>query len=146
MIDDFSISGVNDSRESRTSWMSTWSTLSAPWSSFTSVLACLMAGTPASWQRRYDLKSAYRQVPVKPEHYQFSYFSVYNHKRQCAEIYRLKTMPFGATHSVYCFLRLARMLYAMATRSLFLVRTNFYDDFMLVSKPPWHLFHAAAWN
>lgn len=40
--------------------------------------------------KTYDLKSAYRQVPVKPEHYQFSYFSVYNHKRQCAEIYRLK--------------------------------------------------------
>lgn len=51
------------------------------------------------------------------------------------QVYRLKTLPFGATHSVYCFLRLARMICAIATQGLYLLCTSFYDDFTLASKP-----------
>lgn len=43
------------------------------------------------------------------------------------------TLLFGATRSVYSFLRLARMLYTIAARDLLLLTTNFYDDFMLAS-------------
>ena len=43
-------------------------------------------------------------------------------------------MPIGATHSVYSFLRLAKLLHAIACRALFLLCTNFYDDFILASK------------
>ena len=39
------------------------------------------------------------------------YFSIYNCESDEVQIYRLKTLPFGATHSVYNFLRLAPMLY-----------------------------------
>ncbi len=52
-----------------------------------------------------------------------------------AQIYRLRTLPFGATHSVYSFLRLARMLYWIAVKGLRLLTTNFYDDFILASPP-----------
>ncbi len=51
------------------------------------------------------------------------------------EVYRLKTLPFGATHSVYNFLRLARMLYTIMVQGLFLTTTNFYDDFVLATPP-----------
>ena len=50
-------------------------------------------------------------------------------------MYQLRTLPFGATHSVYSFLRLARMLYTICTRELFLLTTNFYDDYILASLP-----------
>ena len=85
--------------------------------------------------KTYDLKSAYRQVPIKSEHLKFSYFSIYNCELGKVQIYRLRTLPFGATHSVYSFLRLSRMLYAIAVRGLRLMTTNFYDDFILTSPP-----------
>eukprot|EP00435_Cladocopium_sp_Y103_P041156 s1982_g11.t1 len=85
--------------------------------------------------KTYDLTSAYRQVPVCPAHYKYAYVSVYNCKRKRVEIYRMRTMPFGATHSVYCFLRLARSLFALAVRGLYLLTTNFYDDFILATQP-----------
>eukprot|EP00435_Cladocopium_sp_Y103_P032581 s1136_g8.t1 len=135
MIDDFSISGVNDSCEIHNKldlhMVDTFSALVKHY--FQACGSCGMSCELLA--ETYDLKSAYRQVPVKPCHYKYAYFSVYNHKLKVAQIYRLKTIPFGATHSVYCFLRLARMLYALATRGLFLLSTNFYDDFILTSKP-----------
>eukprot|EP00435_Cladocopium_sp_Y103_P035609 s2538_g9.t1 len=100
LIDDFSISGIND--------------------------ANLLAKT-------YDLKSAYRQVPIKSEHLKFAFICAYDPCSQSRKIFRLKTMPFGATHSVYNFLRLARALYSVACRGLCLITTNFYDDYILAS-------------
>ena len=44
-------------------------------------------------------------------------------------------LPFGATHSVFSSLRLARMLHFVATRGAKLLTTNFYDDFILASPP-----------
>ena len=43
------------------------------------------------------------------------------------------TLPFGASHSVYSFLRLARTLFELATKGLMLLTTNFYDDFVMAS-------------
>ena len=42
-------------------------------------------------------------------------------------------LPFGATHSVYNFLRLARMLYTILVKGFYLITTNFYNDFILAS-------------
>ena len=47
----------------------------------------------------------------------------------------MKTMSFGATHSVYNFLRLAKALHAIAANGLMLLTTNFYDEFVLASQP-----------
>ena len=85
--------------------------------------------------KTYDLKCAYRQVPIKEDHLQFSYFCIYNCELRGPEVYQLLTFPFGATHSVYSFLRLARLLYTIATRGLHLLTTNFYDDYILASLP-----------
>ena len=133
MIDDFSISGVNDSCIIHNkidlhlvdTFVATVRHFFAE-ASGAGVSTALVAKT-------YDLKSAYRQVPIKASHLKFAYFSVYNHKLGYPQIFRLKTLPFGATHSVYSFLRLSRMIYSIATRGLFLLTTNFYDDFILAS-------------
>lgn len=128
LIDDFSISGVNDSCDLHMV------------DTFCSLVRCYFESCKAAncdsslLAKTYDLKNAYRQVPTHPGHYKYAYFSLYNVQRGRVEIYRLRTMPFGATHSVYRFLRLAWALYAIATRGLFLMCTNFYDDFILASR------------
>ena len=73
-------------------------------------------------------------MPICSKRLKLAYFSIYNHELDKAEIYRMKTLPFGATHSVYNFLRIARALHSIAARALFLLNTNFYDDFILVSR------------
>jgi hypothetical protein len=39
--------------------------------------------------KTYDLKSAYRQVPIHEDHLKFSFFSIYNCEQDCAEVYQL---------------------------------------------------------
>ena len=84
--------------------------------------------------KTYDLKSAYRQIPIREDHLRFSFFSICNELGK-AEVYQVSMLPFDATHSVYSFFRLARMLYTICTRELFLLMTNFYDDDILASLP-----------
>ena len=135
MIDDYSISGVNDSCVINNKLdLHAIDTLCAMVRSF--FMGCGAMGKDCSLvAKTYDLKSAYRQVPVNPAHYKYAFVSVYNCERDCAEVYMMKTMPFGATHSVYNFLRLAKALHAIAANGLVLLTTNFYDDFVLASQP-----------
>ena len=126
MIDDFSISGVNDS-------CATFNKIDLHVvDTFSSVVrkffhCCDESGRASELiGKTYDLKSAFRQVPIRGDHLKFGYFSVYNWELERAQIYRLKTLHFGATHSVYSFLRLARMLYSIAVQGLKLLTTNFY--------------------
>ena len=142
MIDDFSISGVNDSciihNKIDLHLIDTFA--SAVKSYF---VKCRSHGVCSELVgKTYDLKSAYRQVPIRSDHLKFAYFSIYNCELDKVEICRLKTLPFGATHSVYSFLRLARMLYTIMVRGLRLFTANFYDDFILAS--PLHLQDSAA--
>ena len=85
--------------------------------------------------KTFDLKSAYRQVAIRQDHLKYAYFSVYNCELHRPEIYQLVTLPFGATHSVYNFLRLARMIHSIGARAVYLINAHFYDDFVLLSRP-----------
>ena len=135
MIDDFSISGVNDSCITHCKInLHMIDTLGAVVRKF--FKGCKSSGLDSQLLgKTFDLKSAYRQVPICTEHLKYAFFSVYNCAKGAAEIYQLVTIPFGATHSVYCFLRLARMLHSIAARGLYLINTNFYDDFVILSRP-----------
>ena len=82
MIDDFSISGVNDS--------------SSAYNKIDLRTIDAFAGVIRSYFERceqqsldsqlvaktYDLKSAYRQVPIRTDHLRFAYFSIFNAKLQ----------------------------------------------------------------
>ena len=133
LIDDYSASGVNDSCEVHTKV-----DLHAV-DTFIGVVKAYFDGMSGQQKpsglvaKTYDLKSAYRQIPVKESHLKFAYFCIFNHKLGGPQIFRSLSLPFGATHSVYSFLRLARMLHAIATRQLHLITTNFFDDFILAS-------------
>ena len=135
MIDDYSISGVNDS-----------CTLNSKLDlhvvdTFVATIKAFFQAMDAAGRetlvlaKTYDLKSAYRQVPILTSHLKFAYFCIYNPEKMAVEIYRSRTLPFGATHSVFSFLRLARMIHCIATRGAKLITTNFYDDFILASPP-----------
>ena len=136
-INDFSISGVNDSciihNKIDLHLIDTFAATVTIKSYFVTCKQHNMCSALVG--KTYDLKSAYRQVPIRSDHLKFAYFSIYNCELDEVQIYRLKTLPFGATHSVYNFLRLARMLYNIMVRGLFLMTTNFYDDFILASPP-----------
>ena len=134
LIDDYSVSGINECTSTHNKidlhMIDTFAGLMREF-----FRRCEQLGLDSTvLAKTYDLKSAYRQVPIRADHLKFAYFSIYNHERNRPEIYRMKTLPFGATHSVYNFLRLARALHSIAARGLYLLNTNFYDDFILVSK------------
>ena len=135
MIDDYSISGINDTAASSNKVdLHMVDTFAAVLREF--FRRCNEVGQDSNLvAKTYDLKSAYRQVPIREDHLCFSFFSIYNCERQCAEVYQLLTLPFGATHSVYSFLRLSKSLYTLAARALYLLTTNFYDDYILASRP-----------
>ena len=135
MIDDFTVSGINDTAASHNKVdLHMVDTFTAVIREF--FRQCAAEDKASSLvAKTYDLKSAYRQVPIRQDHLCFSYFCIYNCEKGQAEIYQLLTLPFGATHSVYSFLRLARMLYTICTRQLYLLTTNFYDDYILASLP-----------
>ncbi len=138
VIDDFSCSGVNDTCQTHSKpelhAIDCFCGLVKAWfkrSDSANTCGLLMAKT-------YDLKSAYRQVPVAASHLKYGYVCVFNPQSGLPEVYRMLTLPFGASHSVYSFLRLARTLFELATRSLLLLTTNFYDDFVLASPDSLH--------
>lgn len=133
MIDDYSVSGVNDSCTIHTKLdLHVVDT-------FIAAVRSYFDGMKASGRdmslvaKTYDLKSAYRQVPIRADHLKFGYFCIYNCETDQVEVYRSRTLPFGATHSVFSFLRLARMIHCIVCRGAGLITTNFYDDFILAS-------------
>ena len=135
MIDDYSISGVNDSCTLNSKLdLHVIDTFVATSKIYFQVMRSMGKDTTLL-AKTFDLKSAYRQVPILPSHLKFAYFCIYNPQTKSVEVYRSRTLPFGATHSVFSFLRLARMLHCIATRGAKLITTNFYDDFILASSP-----------
>ena len=85
--------------------------------------------------RTFDLKKAYRQLGVRADNLKYSWGGVWNPKQGRAEVFQMKSLPFGATASVAAFLRVSRSLRTLGTRLGHLVWTSFFDDFIIVSRP-----------
>ena len=131
-VDDYSSSGVNGTCESR----------EKPTLHTVDVVCGILAeyfrmaserGVSSELRgKTLDLKSAYRQLPVSEDHLKFSHFVVpaVGGKKL---IFKGLAMPFGSTHSVHFFLRIARALWAIGSSCLSLLWTNFYDDYVLFS-------------
>lgn len=134
LIDDFTVSGVNqtvqlDSKPS----LHTINTFCAMIQKWFQLRASSHVGGLVA--KTFDLSAAYRQIPICEEHRKFAYVCVFNPGAARPAIFRLTTMPFGATHSVFAFLRLSRQIHALACRALRIPLTNFYDDFIMASAP-----------
>ena len=85
--------------------------------------------------RAFDLQDAYRQLAIAPAHRTHSFICVYEpmHGPRC---YRMLTMPFGSSASVYAFLRTSLAIHALGARLFRLPWTCFYDDFPTVVPEP----------
>ena len=91
------------------------------------------AGQPTCLRgRSFDLKSAYRQLPVSRESLKWARVCVYNPESRQAECFQQYTLPFGARASVVAFIRAARALQWLA-HHLNIIVSCYYDDFVNVS-------------
>ena len=133
MIDDYSVSGVNDSCTINTKLdlhvIDTF--VAAAKSYFEEMDAC---GKDVSLQAKaYDLKTAYRQIPIRNDHLNMDTSASSTVRKVLWRFIAQGHCLFGATHSVYNFLCLARMIHCISSRGAKLITTNFYDDFIFAS-------------
>ena len=82
-----------------------------------------------SWAA-FDLKSAYRQLAIHPNFLRAAFVVVFNPHKRCPEIFQLQAVPFGATRSVFSFLRIAHSIWWLGCSQLKLMWSNFYDDYI----------------
>ena len=84
--------------------------------------------------RTYDLQKAYRQLAIAPGHLRFAWIAVWSPEHEAVRLFQMKALPFGGTGSVAAFLRVSRALKEIGVRSLRLMWTSFYDDFVVVCR------------
>ena len=79
-----------------------------------------------------DMKSAYRQIAIRPDHVRFSITAVYNPDIREVELYEIYGQPFGAGHAVPNFCRMAEWLCRCIRRLFKMSLDHFFDDFFVV--------------
>ena len=79
-----------------------------------------------------DLKNAYKQVAVAPEHCAFNIIAVYDPINKQTKLFRAIALMFGQTAAVYAFLRISRALAALGSHLLSLFLVEYFDDFTQV--------------
>lgn len=83
--------------------------------------------------RAFDLKSVYRQLGINKDSLWAAYVVAFNPTTRSPEIFQLQAVPFGATRSVFSFLRVAHSLWWLGCSQLKLMWSNFYDDYVTFS-------------
>lgn len=89
----------------------------------------------AEWVgKTIDLSSAYRQLGVSPHSRWVSYIAVFDPSSKKAKIYSMRALPFGASRSVYAFLRVAHSLWWLGCVALKFPWSSFFDDFITLCR------------
>ena len=83
--------------------------------------------------RTWDLKSAYKQLPVRADHSRFAWIAVQDTTTHLLHLAQMHSMPFGAVASVHAFLRCSEALKFLGRRHLLLVITSYFDDFTVLT-------------
>ena len=68
--------------------------------------------------RALDLASAYRQLAVAEDSYDFAFLSIFNPNDGKAALYRQVALPFGSVTAVNAFIRCSRFLQWVAGHCL----------------------------
>ena len=130
LIDDLSASGVNQ----------TVQTTESPKPHSADFIAAMLLevlkhsnGVPLMG-RSFDLKSAYKQLAIARKSLSFAFVAVYNPKRSKAEVFQLLAAPFGATRSVFSFLRLSNALWYIGVKALNIIWSCFFDDYVVFAR------------
>ena len=131
LIDDFSASGVNSTVQVDSKYKSS-TTLDV----VAALCMELLRATPnAKWVgKTVDLSAAYRQLALSPKSRWVSFVAVFDPASQSPKIYSMRALPFGASRSVYGFLRVAHSLWWLGCKMLKLAWSNFFDDFVTLAR------------
>ena len=84
--------------------------------------------------KTYDLRKAYRQLALRKAHLDFAWISVWDPVQEAPALFKMETLPFGATASVSAFLRMSQAIKVIGITHGSLVWSSFYDDFVCVCK------------
>ena len=130
LVDDLRFSGVNDLVTVQESPKPHGPDVVAA-----SMLAFMKAapGVPLEG-RPYDLRSAYRQLPIHPDTLQHAFVAHWNPGPATVEVDQLLALPFGASRSVFGFIRAATSIWWLGCVALGLCWSVFFDDFITISK------------
>ena len=82
--------------------------------------------------KTFDLKSAYKQLPLHSEDLPFAQATVWNPEAKRPAVVSLKALPFGATGSVQGFCRCSIAIWAVVLFYLIIPSTVFFDDYTSV--------------
>ena len=80
--------------------------------------------------RSFDLKSAYKQLAIAKSSLSCAFVAVYNPRSGKAELFQLLAAPFGATRSVYSFLRVSNAIWYIGVKALSIIWSCFFDDYV----------------
>ncbi|CAE7296178.1 car, partial [Symbiodinium sp. CCMP2592] len=96
-----------------------------------------MSGRPehsAPVCKAWDLRTAYKQLPLSDSSFELdSFFILFNIEESGGEVYKQRVLPFGSTASVTSFIRAAYALWKLGAVSLYLVWSEYFDDYLNVS-------------
>jgi hypothetical protein len=84
--------------------------------------------------KTYDMRKAYRQLAVSKGHLDFAWISVWDPLQGRPALFKMETLPFGATASVSAFLRMSQAIKVIGITCGNLVWSSFYDDFVCVCR------------
>ena len=90
----------------------------------------------ATGLKTWDLKKAYKQLPIHVESTNESYLAVFDPIEGKPKIYGQRVLPFGSRASVHAFCRAAAGIWAVGVSGFYLHWTAYFDDFVLVEAEP----------
>ena len=92
---------------------------------------------PMRWKARcVDLSKAYKQIPVSKASRPFSVLMVHHHETGKPVYFVSRSLPFGASSSVFGFNRVSRSLWHIASLGCKILGGVFFDDFPIVEPEP----------
>ena len=83
--------------------------------------------------KSYDLKAAYKQLPLHEDMRDFAHFVLWDPTSKSPKIFRTNRLPFGAVASVLHFLRCSHSLWYIICKLGKIMATSYFDDFVLFS-------------
>lgn len=84
--------------------------------------------------KSFDLKSAYKQLPISEKALKHSFISLYHPATKGPIVYQSLAVPFGSVQAAHFFLRCARALWHLGVSGLRIVWSSFYDDYILMER------------
>ena len=85
--------------------------------------------------KTWDLKSAYKQLPLSDAAFdRDSFFVIFDPRIREPAVFKQRALPFGSRASVTAFIRSALGVWTVAVKLLFLVWSVYFDDYLSIAR------------